>query len=190
MSGSTRSRKAARTISSPCIRCHNGCFNFAKYKGTSNLQKLDDSLHLPLRAEPDHHAAQQVQDSSGQEPKKVAIIGGGVGGMERRACPQAARPHPHHLREDQRAGRPVPDSLRHDLQGERQGAYPLVQEGDRARGASTFASTPKSTTSAPCAAMTTSSSPPAPFPEPCPASRASRRPHLHPGPQGEGRCGR
>ena len=30
----------------PCIRCHNGCFNFAKYKGTSNLQTLGDSLHL------------------------------------------------------------------------------------------------------------------------------------------------
>ena len=30
----------------PCIRCHNGCFNFAKYKGTPNLQNTMDSLHL------------------------------------------------------------------------------------------------------------------------------------------------
>ena len=34
----------------PCIRCHNGCFNFAKYKGTVNLQSMDDTMHLaPLR---------------------------------------------------------------------------------------------------------------------------------------------
>ena len=26
----------------PCIRCHNGCFNFAKYKGTANIQGLED----------------------------------------------------------------------------------------------------------------------------------------------------
>ena len=30
----------------PCIRCHNGCFNFAKYKGTANIQSMEDSLHL------------------------------------------------------------------------------------------------------------------------------------------------
>ena len=30
----------------PCIRCHNGCFNFAKYKGTVNLQSMDDTMHL------------------------------------------------------------------------------------------------------------------------------------------------
>ena len=30
----------------PCIRCHNGCFNMSKFKGTANLQSMDDSLHL------------------------------------------------------------------------------------------------------------------------------------------------
>ena len=30
----------------PCIRCHNGCFNMAKFAGTPNIQHLGDSLHL------------------------------------------------------------------------------------------------------------------------------------------------
>ena len=29
----------------PCIRCHNGCFNFSKAAGTENMQSLGDSLH-------------------------------------------------------------------------------------------------------------------------------------------------
>ena len=67
----------------PCIRCHNGCFNFSKYKGTANLQKLDDSLHLARCAlnptTMQHNKYKIVQTKS---PKKVAIIGGGIGGME------------------------------------------------------------------------------------------------------------
>ena len=67
----------------PCIRCHNGCFNFSKYKGTANLQKLDDSLHLARCAlnptTMQHNKYKIVQT---KKPKKVAIIGGGIGGME------------------------------------------------------------------------------------------------------------
>lgn len=55
----------------PCIRCHNGCFNFAKYKGTANIQGLEDSLHLGrLRTYSVHHAAQPLQDRSDQEPQE------------------------------------------------------------------------------------------------------------------------
>ena len=30
----------------PCIRCHNGCFNMAKFAGTPNVQHFNDSMHL------------------------------------------------------------------------------------------------------------------------------------------------
>lgn len=67
----------------PCIRCHNGCFNFAKYKGTSNLQRLDDSLHLARCAlNPTTMQHNKYKIVPTRKPKKVAIIGGGVGGME------------------------------------------------------------------------------------------------------------
>lgn len=67
----------------PCIRCHNGCFNFAKYKGTSNLQRLDDSLHLARCAlNPTTMQHNKYKIVRTRKPKKVAIIGGGVGGME------------------------------------------------------------------------------------------------------------
>jgi len=67
----------------PCIRCHNGCFNMAKFKGTSNIQNLNDSLHLArcaLNPTTMQHNKYKVVPT--KHPKKVAIIGGGVGGME------------------------------------------------------------------------------------------------------------
>ncbi len=67
----------------PCIRCHNGCFNFAKYKGTSNLQSLNDSLHLARCAlNPTTMQHNKYKIVPTKNPKKVAIIGGGIGGME------------------------------------------------------------------------------------------------------------
>ena len=67
----------------PCIRCHNGCFNFSKYKGTSNLQHLDDSLHLARCAlNPTTMQHNRYKIVPTKTPKKVAIIGGGIGGME------------------------------------------------------------------------------------------------------------
>ncbi len=67
----------------PCIRCHNGCFNFSKFKGTPNLQALDDSLHLARCAlNPTTMQHDKYKIVPTKKPKKVAIIGGGVGGME------------------------------------------------------------------------------------------------------------
>ena len=67
----------------PCIRCHNGCFNFAKYKGTSNLQCLGDSLHLGRCAlNPTTMQSNKYKIVPTRKPKKVAIVGGGIGGME------------------------------------------------------------------------------------------------------------
>ena len=67
----------------PCIRCHNGCFNFAKYKGTPNVQALEDSLHLgrcALTPSTMQHNRYKIVPT--KHPKKVAIIGAGIGGVE------------------------------------------------------------------------------------------------------------
>ena len=67
----------------PCIRCHNGCFNFAKYEGTENIQSLGDSLHLgrcALNPPTMQHNRYKIVPT--KNPKKVAVIGGGIGGME------------------------------------------------------------------------------------------------------------
>ena len=67
----------------PCIRCHNGCFNFAKYKGTANIQGLEDSLHLgrcALTPSTMQHNRYKIVPAT--KAKKVAIIGAGIGGCE------------------------------------------------------------------------------------------------------------
>ena len=67
----------------PCIRCHNGCFNFAKYKGTANVQGLEDSLHLgrcALTPPTMQHNRYKIVPT--KNPKKVAIVGAGIGGVE------------------------------------------------------------------------------------------------------------
>ena len=67
----------------PCIRCHNGCFNMAKFAGTPNIQHLGDSLHLARCAlNPTTMQHNRYKIVSTKKPKKVAIIGGGIGGME------------------------------------------------------------------------------------------------------------
>lgn len=67
----------------PCILCHSGCFNMCHYKGVPNDQELSDSLHLARCAvnaetmQTDKHYIKKTTS-----PKKVIIIGGGIGGME------------------------------------------------------------------------------------------------------------
>ena len=67
----------------PCILCHSGCFNMCHYKGVPNDQELGDSLHLARCAvnaetmQTDKHYIKKTD-----HPKKVIIIGGGIGGME------------------------------------------------------------------------------------------------------------
>ena len=67
----------------PCILCHNGCFNMAHYNGVPNDQDLSDSLHLARCAvnaetmQKDRHYIRPAVN-----PKKVIVIGGGIGGME------------------------------------------------------------------------------------------------------------
>ena len=67
----------------PCINCHNACFSFNKSKGTPNMQTLDDSLHLARCAlTPPTMQHNKYKIVPTKHPKKVAIIGGGIGGME------------------------------------------------------------------------------------------------------------
>lgn len=67
----------------PCILCHNGCFNMCHYKGVANDQDLSDSLHLArcaVNAETMQTKKHMIRRTD--SPKRVIIIGGGIGGME------------------------------------------------------------------------------------------------------------
>ena len=67
----------------PCILCHNGCFNMSHYRGVPNDQDLSDSLHLArcaVNAEMMQWSKHHVKKA--KHPQTVAIIGGGIGGME------------------------------------------------------------------------------------------------------------
>ncbi len=67
----------------PCILCHNGCFNMCHYKGVPNDQDLSDSLHLArcaVNAETMQWKKHRIIKTT--TPKTVAVIGGGIGGME------------------------------------------------------------------------------------------------------------
>lgn len=67
----------------PCILCHNGCFNMCHYKGVPNDQDLSDSLGLArcaINAETMQWDKHYIKPA--KNPKKVIIIGGGIGGME------------------------------------------------------------------------------------------------------------
>ena len=67
----------------PCILCHNGCFNMCHYKGVPNDQDLLDSLHLArcaVNAETMQKNRHYIRRT--ERPQTVAIIGGGIGGME------------------------------------------------------------------------------------------------------------
>ncbi len=67
----------------PCILCHNGCFNMCHYKGVPNDQDLSDSLHLArcaVNAETMQWKKHRIIKT--KKSKTVAIIGGGIGGME------------------------------------------------------------------------------------------------------------
>lgn len=67
----------------PCIQCHNGCFNMCHYKGVPNDQSLSDSLHMARCAlNPETMQSKKYFIKKAKITKKVAVIGGGIGGME------------------------------------------------------------------------------------------------------------
>lgn len=67
----------------PCICCHAACFNLSKHEGTGNDQDFNDTIHMcrcavnPVSMNSKHYRLKKTNN-----PKKVAVIGGGIGGME------------------------------------------------------------------------------------------------------------
>ena len=67
----------------PCICCHSGCFNFSSSKGHYNTQALTDTMGLARCAiNPETMQSKKYYIKPAKKIKSVAIIGGGIGGME------------------------------------------------------------------------------------------------------------
>ena len=67
----------------PCICCHAGCFNFSKSKGHANTQDLTDTMGLARCAlNPETMQSKKYRIEPAKKSKKIAVIGGGIGGME------------------------------------------------------------------------------------------------------------
>ena len=67
----------------PCICCHSGCFNFSSSKGHYNTQDLKDTMGLArcaINAETMQSKKHYIAPA--KKAKNVAVIGGGIGGME------------------------------------------------------------------------------------------------------------
>ena len=67
----------------PCICCHAGCFNFSSSKGHANTQDLFDTMGLSRCAlNPKTMQSKKYKIIPAKKSKKIAVIGGGIGGME------------------------------------------------------------------------------------------------------------
>ncbi len=67
----------------PCICCHSGCFNFSSSKGKANTQDLSDTMGLARCAvNPQTMQSKKYNIKPAKKAKRIAIIGGGIGGME------------------------------------------------------------------------------------------------------------
>ena len=67
----------------PCIRCHNYCFAMAHYKGVPNDESMADLNHMSRCAlNPSTRTGDSYKIKPTDAPKSIAIIGGGIGGME------------------------------------------------------------------------------------------------------------
>lgn len=67
----------------PCICCHAGCFNFSKSKGHANTQDLTDTMGSARCAlNPQTMQSKKYNLQPAKKVKNVAVIGGGIGGME------------------------------------------------------------------------------------------------------------
>lgn len=77
----------------PCICCHNACFNMAHYEGVPNIQDMDDTSNMSRCAlNPMTMQSKKYKIVPARVSKSVAVIGGGIGGMET-ALVAAARGH-------------------------------------------------------------------------------------------------
>ena len=67
----------------PCICCHNACFTMAHYKGAANDEPLSDAKHMARCAlNPQTMHGGKYAITPAKKAKKIAVIGGGIGGIE------------------------------------------------------------------------------------------------------------
>ncbi len=67
----------------PCICCHNACFPMAHYKGVACDASMEDSAHMARCAlNPQTMDGGKYDYEKANTPKTIAVIGGGIGGME------------------------------------------------------------------------------------------------------------
>ncbi len=67
----------------PCISCHAGCLTMAKHGKSANDQDLIESIKMCRCAiNPASMQSKKYDMKPAKKAKKVAIIGGGIGGME------------------------------------------------------------------------------------------------------------
>ena len=67
----------------PCICCHNACFDMAHYKGVANDEKFEDAAHMARCAlNPQTMQGHKYDIVPAKTKRKIAVIGGGIGGME------------------------------------------------------------------------------------------------------------
>ncbi len=67
----------------PCICCHNACFNMSHHKGHANTQTLPDTRGMARCAlNPRTMQSKKYRILPAAAPKEIAVIGGGIGGME------------------------------------------------------------------------------------------------------------
>ncbi|MBE5995189.1 MAG: 2-enoate reductase [Paenibacillaceae bacterium] len=64
----------------PCLACHNGCFGVSKYKG--NPGSIPEGKMGCCAINPVTLQEQEYQITPAKIKKEIAIIGGGIGGME------------------------------------------------------------------------------------------------------------
>ena len=67
----------------PCICCHNGCFPMSHHKGVACDATMEDSKHMARCAlNPTTMDGGKFDIIPAKVQKRVAVVGGGVGGME------------------------------------------------------------------------------------------------------------
>ncbi len=67
----------------PCICCHNACFQMSHYKGIANGGTTHDTKNMSQCAlNPQTMNHHKFDITPAKNKKKIAVIGGGVGGME------------------------------------------------------------------------------------------------------------
>ncbi len=67
----------------PCICCHAACFDLTRHEGSANDQDFNDTVHMCRCAvNPVSMNSRHYRLTRAKNPKRVAVIGGGIGGME------------------------------------------------------------------------------------------------------------